>query len=91
MDKRLEARVTGLVQGVSFRYYTQRQALSLGVKGWVRNEPNGDVRLVAEGTEQALQELLEFLKVGPPYAQVKNVQFEWLHAQGEFERFRITG
>ena len=88
--KRLEAVVSGRVQGVSFRYYTQRKAMEFGVVGWVRNESNGTVRLVAEGPEESLQPLLEFIKQGPPYAQVSKCEFSWEEARGEFERFRIT-
>ncbi len=88
-EVRLEATVSGRVQGVSFRYYTQRTALSLGVVGWVRNEFNGDVRLVAEGEREKLEELLAFVHEGPSYARVSGVEFEWGEATGEFGRFQI--
>ena len=89
-SKRLEAVVSGRVQGVSFRYYTQRKAMDLGVVGWVRNEPDGTVRTVAEGEDSALKSFREFLDVGPPYAEVTSVEEQWKEATGEFERFRIT-
>lgn len=88
--KRLEAVVSGRVQGVSFRYYTQRKAIELGVVGWVRNETNGNVRLVAEGSEEGLQGLLEFIKEGPPHARVSECDFQWSEPQGQFKRFRIA-
>ena len=88
-EVRLEATVSGRVQGVSFRYYTQRTALSLGVVGWVRNEFNGNVRLVAEGEREKLEELLAFVHEGPSYARVSGVGFEWGEATGEFGRFQI--
>lgn len=88
-EVRLEATVSGRVQGVSFRYYTQRTALSLGVVGWVRNEFNGNVRLVAEGEREKLEELLAFVHEGPSYARVSGVEFEWGEATGEFGRFQI--
>ena len=53
MSRRLEAVISGRVQMVSFRHYTQQKALELGVVGWVRNEPDGTVRTVAEGEEAA--------------------------------------
>lgn len=87
---RLQARVKGLVQGVSFRFYTQRKAIALEVVGWVRNESNGDVTLVAEGPERKLQELLEFVQVGPPYARVDGVDSRWSEPTGEFRRFVIA-
>ena len=88
-EVRLQATVSGRVQGVSFRYYTQRTALSLGLTGWVRNESNGDVRLVAEGEREKLEELLEFVQEGPSYARVSGVEFGWGEATGEFGRFQI--
>lgn len=88
--KRLEARVKGRVQGVSFRYYTQQKAISLQLVGWVRNEANGDVTLVAEGTEEALYRLLSFLNEGPTYARVDSVEAEWGESTDEFQRFRIA-
>ena len=57
--KRLTVIIQGRVQGVSFRYYTQRTAQSLGLKGWVRNERDGGVAVVAEGSETELKQLLE--------------------------------
>ena len=87
---RLQATISGRVQGVSFRYYTQRTALSLGVVGWVRNEFNGNVRLVAEGEREKLEELLAFVHEGPSYARVSGVEFEWGEATGEFGRFQVT-
>lgn len=89
-QKRLEARVSGRVQGVSFRYYTQKKAMEVGVVGWVRNEPDGTVRLAAEGEEAGLNKLLEFVKVGPPYARVDRCDFDWKEYTGDFERFRIA-
>ena len=87
---RLQATISGRVQGVSFRYYTQRTALSLGLTGWVRNESNGDVRLVAEGEREKLEELLEFVHEGPSYARVSGVKFGWGGAAGEFGRFQVA-
>jgi acylphosphatase len=87
--RRLHARVYGRVQGVNFRYYTQQQALSLGITGWVANRPDRSVQVVAEGTEQALQKLLDFLQRGPRSSRVDRVDSDWLEATGEFNRFRI--
>lgn len=88
--KRLEVRVKGRVQGVSFRYTTQQKAIELGVLGWVRNERNGDVTLAAEGEVSALEELLEFVKEGPSYARVDELTVTWTEAEGAFQRFRIA-
>lgn len=71
--KAIQARVTGRVQGVSFRWYAQEQARSLGVAGWVRNEPDGSVLLHAEGDDQAVDSLVEWCRQGPSLAKVSNV------------------
>ena len=71
--KAIQARVTGRVQGVSFRWYAQEQARSLGVSGWVRNEPDGSVLLHAEGDDQAVDSLVEWCRRGPSMAKVSNV------------------
>ena len=86
---RLHARVHGRVQGVNFRYYTQREATAQRLSGWVANRFDGSVELVAEGEEAALQRLLAFLHRGPPSARVDRVQTDWSEATGEFDRFRV--
>lgn len=89
MSKRLEARVHGHVQGVFFRDSTRQEAQRLGLDGWVRNEADGTVSVVAEGSEDALQELEQFLEVGPRAARVTRVDTEWGTAEGEFRGFRV--
>jgi acylphosphatase len=86
---RLHARVYGRVQGVNFRYYTQREANRLGLSGWVANRFDGSVEVVAEGERQGLQGLLQYLHRGPPSARVDRVQAEWEASSGEFNRFRV--
>ena len=86
---RLHAIVSGIVQGVNFRYYTTRQAESLGVTGWVANRWDGAVEVVAEGPRADLQALLDWLGHGPPSATVTGVQAEWEQATGEYTAFRV--
>ncbi|MEP7361527.1 MAG: acylphosphatase [Chloroflexota bacterium] len=71
--ERLEATVHGYVQGVGFRYFVVRRAKELGLAGWTANEPDGTVRVVAEGSPQALDELTRHLHAGPPGAHVDSV------------------
>jgi acylphosphatase len=73
MTKAVGATVTGRVQGVSFRYYAIEQARSLGVTGWIRNEPDGSVALHAEGADDAVDALVEWCRTGPSLAKVRNV------------------
>ena len=86
---RLHATVEGRVQGVSFRYFVQEQALELGINGWVRNRWNGSVEVTVEGPRDKLEGLLQVLRVGPPMARVTNVDFEWLPPSGEFNSFWV--
>jgi len=88
-EKRLSARITGRVQGVGFRNFTQRRARRLGLTGWVRNEPDGSVRLEAEGAREALDDLVEAVHQGPRMATVDGVEVEWAEATDEFEVFRV--
>ncbi len=71
--KAVQARVTGRVQGVSFRWYTQEQARRLGVVGWVRNDPDGSVLLHAEGADEAVDALVGWCHEGPGFARVRDV------------------
>lgn len=84
---RLTARVDGRVQGVGFRYFVQHQATRLGVVGWVRNERDGSVRVVAEGGRAHLDQLMDVLRRGPSAAIVRDVDASWDEASGEFQDF----
>lgn len=86
---RLEVIVSGVVQGVSFRWFTQRRASALGLVGYVRNGNEGSVQVVAEGTRDKLDELLDHLRVGPSEAMVENVATRWSEPRGEFRLFEI--
>lgn len=86
---RLEAVVTGQVQGVGFRYFTRRVASRLGLLGWVANEASGRVRVVAEGPRPDLDRLLEALQGGPPGAFVERVDVTWPPPAGGFDAFEI--
>lgn len=86
---RLEATVVGRVQGVGFRYFVVLHARSLGLTGWVSNEPDGGLRCVAEGPRSELQELLELLREGPASASVEHVATDWLPYTGAWSDFGI--
>lgn len=85
----MDATVAGLVQGVYFRQYTLTQARRLKLVGWVANQPDGTVLVVAEGEKAALRQLLDFLRAGPPAARVEDVTTTWTAASGEFTDFRV--
>ncbi|MCL0070047.1 acylphosphatase [Dehalococcoidia bacterium] len=86
----LSVRVHGLVQGVYFRSFVQRQARTLGLTGCVRNLPDGvTVEILAEGDREKLEELAKRLEVGPPEARVDRIEVAWSEYRDLFGDFRI--
>ena len=83
-NERIQVRVEGRVQGVWFRASTQREAQAFDLLGWVRNEPDGAVTLEAQGRPEGLEELLSWLRDGPPNARVEGLEVSWIDAiEGE--------
>ena len=82
--------IEGRVQGVWFRDSTRREALRLGVTGWVRNRRDGTVEVLAEGPEDRVRELVRWCHHGPPAARVTRVQETEEIYQGEFDTFDIV-
>ncbi len=85
----LHAVVRGLVQGVSFRYYTLLRARELQLVGWVRNLSDGTVEVLAEGERSQLDQLALFLDSGPAAARVDGVAINWQQATSHFTDFTI--
>ena len=75
--------VSGKVQGVFYRQSTLEIANQLGVKGFVKNESNGNVYIEAEGAEENLKQLIEWCRKGPSRANVSEVKF----SEGAFQNF----
>ena len=88
-EKRAHILVTGIVQGVSFRYYTLQEAMRCGVTGWVRNLPDGRVEAVIEGDEAAVDRMLAWCGIGPRSARVDHLEVLPETSTGEFQGFRI--
>jgi acylphosphatase len=86
---RVHAFVSGMVQGVNFRSNTTRFAKSLGITGWVRNLDDGRVEVVAEGERDKIDKLIEFLKNGPPFSRVDELDLKKEEYKGEFRDFSI--
>ena len=76
MSTHYKIKVTGRVQGVWFRKYTQEAAQSFGVTGFVKNASDGSVVLEAEGSREELQQLLDWLWTGSPMSKVEEVAHE---------------
>ena len=81
--------ISGKVQGVGFRAFTQEQAQRLKLTGFVRNLADGRVELVAEGAAGGIEKLIEQVKHGPPSARVDGFDCKDETLGGEFERFEV--
>lgn len=82
--------IEGRVQGVWFRDSTRRKAMELGVGGWVKNRSDGGVEILAEGSVEAVEQLVAWCHEGPPHAVVRNVRETSEEWQGEFDSFDIV-
>ncbi|HYY47635.1 MAG TPA: acylphosphatase [Thermoplasmata archaeon] len=93
MPGRTDARAVvvfrGRVQGVYFRAHCAEKAESLGLRGYVRNMPDGSVEAVFEGDRPGIEMCIEWNKTSQPYARVESVEVAWHEARGEFKRFQV--
>jgi acylphosphatase len=86
----VQVRVSGRVQGVAFRWEAQHAAEKLGVTGWVRNEPDGSGTAHVEGEPDAVNDMVVWLRTGPPAARVSNAAVRDAAPTGATS-FEITG
>ncbi|MBL7048102.1 MAG: acylphosphatase [Nitrospira sp.] len=89
MIKQLHLYISGRVQGVFYRASTRDMAVRLGLKGWVRNLPDGYVEAVFEGTEDELQEAIQWCQKGPPGAHVLDIKEKWSDTCEGYKSFDI--
>jgi acylphosphatase len=82
--------VKGQVQGVFFRAETRDRAASLGLGGWVRNNPDGTVEAAFEGDRERVESMLAWCRKGPALAQVQDVDVDWVEPQNE-SGFTVSG
>lgn len=82
--------ISGRVQGVNFRWYTQLKAKALGLTGWVRNLWDGQVEAVFEGEAEAVRQAVAWCHTGEPPARVSKVDVTYGQPTGEFNSFHIT-
>lgn len=83
-------RVTGLVQGVGYRYFCLSKARSLHLTGWVKNDYDGAVSLTVEGDRSAIESLIEELKIGPINSNVTDISVDWCEFAGSYSNFEVT-
>ncbi len=82
--------VSGLVQGVGYRYFVRHMAVPLALKGYVLNLPDGRVKVKAEGKKDSIQDLIEHLHQGPMGAKVDEVEVNWNGYTGKYKDFAIA-
>ncbi len=89
MKVRVHVLVSGLVQGVGFRYFVLHHAVNLGLSGYARNLYSGEVEIEAEGDRSLIEELIKQVKVGPRSAHVADMKIEWLEYKGFSSGFLV--
>ena len=81
--------VTGHVQGVAYRTYTQEAATGLGLVGYVKNRDDGTVEVLAQGFPDTLKEFVEYLHEGSLLSQVEGVAVDWRTPHKTFAEFSL--
>ena len=89
MLKAVKIVVSGLVQGVGFRYFVQSTANNFGLTGYVRNLYNGDVETEAEGDEEILKRFVDKVKIGPRFAHVNSFFIDYSEYEGKYKTFEV--
>ena len=90
MKSRAHLFISGMVQGVFFRYSTKSEADRLGLQGCVKNLRDGRVEVIIEGEKGDVERLVAWCYYGPPGAVVKNVDAKWTDYTGEYTSFFIS-
>jgi len=75
--RHLDIKIYGRVQGVFFRDSTLKKALDLGIRGFIKNEPDGSVYIEAEAGKEKLEEFLDWCRQGPRWAEVRKIDFQY--------------
>ncbi|HBG14985.1 MAG TPA: acylphosphatase [Synergistaceae bacterium] len=83
--------ITGIVQGVGFRWRARRTAMALDVHGWIRNRPDGSVEAVLQGPSNLVDEMLDWVSKGPPGAVVMGITTSPCEADPDLPDFQILG
>ena len=87
--KCIKAIVSGVVQGVNYRYFCYQNATEMNIKGYAKNLYNGDVEVIANGEDGLIIDFIKLLKVGPRASKVSSIQVEELDPCGEYSDFSV--
>lgn len=82
--------VSGIVQGVGYRYFVQRLGRKMDLAGWVKNLPTSQVEIEVEGPRGLIESLIQTLWTGNSWASVTDVQVDWKKFTGQYDGFDIT-
>ena len=91
MRTRAHVWISGMVQGVGFRWYLSERARALGVSGWVRNLPDGRVEAELEGEPEAVDAAVDWCRTGPPSASVSDVELDPSEQPEGLSGFELRG
>lgn len=89
MKKQIILKIYGRVQMVMYRDSARRQARKLGLIGWIMNDSDGAVKLIAEGEEENLKQFIDWCYNGPILAKVDKIDIKWQEATSQFKEFEI--
>ncbi len=81
--------IKGMVQGVFFRAFTRDVAAQLGIRGWVKNLPDGNVEALFEGERKDVEQAIKRCYSGPPGARVAAIDIDWEEYRGDLQGFQI--
>jgi len=90
MDTHAHLIVSGLVQGVGFRYFVMNQARRMKLTGWVKNLHTGEVEICVEGSRGLIESLIQNLRVGNGWSRVNDIQIQWEKITNQYTGFDIT-
>lgn len=89
MTVQYEIRITGRVQGVGFRFFAREKAAVCNITGWVKNMPDGNLFILAQGTETDINTFLDYLKIGPSMSRVNKIIKNKIPGIDKFSSFQV--
>ncbi len=87
--KRAEVMIFGQVQGIGFRYFVKEKADEFKIVGFVQNQPDNSVLIVAEAEKDELEKFIQSVKIEHRFAKITNLNIEWFEAKNEYNKFDI--
>ena len=89
-EKKARLVVRGQVQGVGYRFFASKKAQELGVRGWIKNNPDGTVEAAVESSGENIEQFIHVLRSEHPWAKVNSIEIEWQPFDAQFQDFKIN-